>query len=49
MTYVKLNVLFYGQKHIASGVYIITKQTDSVDDSGFKTALTMTRISGDVD
>lgn len=26
MSYVKLNVYFYGQKHISSGTYIITKQ-----------------------
>lgn len=45
MTYVKLNVLFYGRSHIASGVYIITKQTDSIDGSGYKTTLNLTRIS----
>lgn len=49
MTYVKLNVLFYGQKHITSGTYIITKQTDTVDTDGFKTELNMTRVSGDTD
>lgn len=49
MTYVKLNVLFYGQKHISSGTYIITKQVDTVDENGFKTQLNMTRISGDTD
>lgn len=25
MTYVKVNVYFYGQKHISSGTYIVTK------------------------
>ena len=31
MTYLKINTLFYGRDHISSGLYIITKQTDSVD------------------
>ena len=47
MTYVKLNVLFYGQKHLSSGYYIITKQTDQIDASGYKTVLKLTRIKGD--
>lgn len=45
MTYVKVNVLFYGRPHIASGLYIITKQTDTVDSNGYKTTLNLTRIS----
>ena len=47
MTYVKLNVWFYGRKHISSGYYIVTEQNDSVDTSGFKTTLKLTRIKGD--
>ena len=47
MTYVKLNVLFYGRKHISSGYYIITKQVDTIDPSGFRTVLSLTRIRGD--
>lgn len=47
MSKVKVNVYFYGQKHIASGIYIITKQVDTVDSSGYKTVLTLTRIGGD--
>lgn len=47
MTYVKLNVYFYGRKHNSSGVYIITKQVDSVNTSGFRTTLSLTRIQGD--
>lgn len=47
MSYIKLNVLYYGRKHISSGYYIITKQTDTVDASGYKTTLKLTRISGD--
>jgi hypothetical protein len=47
MTHVKLNVYFFGKKHIASGLYIITKQVDQVDTSGFRTTLTLTRVDSD--
>lgn len=48
MTYVRLNVIFPGgKKHISSGLYIVTKQTDSIDENGYKTQLDLTRISGD--
>lgn len=48
MTYVKLNVWFAGgQKHISSGLYIITKQVDQIDNSGYKTTLTLLRVGGD--
>lgn len=47
MSYVRLNVYFYGQKHISSGTYIITKQQDDISESGFKTTLSLTRIQGD--
>lgn len=46
MNYVKLNVYFYGRKHISSGIYIITKQRDVVDSSGYRTTLSLTRVSG---
>ena len=49
MSYVKLNVLFFGRKHISSGYYIITKQQDTVDSSGYRTTLYLTRIKGDPD
>lgn len=48
MTHVKLNVWFAGgQKHISSGLYVITKQQDEIDASGYRTTLTLTRIGGD--
>jgi hypothetical protein len=47
MDYIKLNVLFYGNKHISSGVYAITKQTDSISSSGYRTTLSLVRIEGD--
>ena len=48
MTYVKLNVWFHGgQKHVSSGLYIITKQEDSIDASGYRTTLTLLRVGED--
>lgn len=47
MSYVRLNVLFYGRKHISSGLYIITKQYDTIDTSGYRTTLSLTRVGGD--
>ena len=47
MSYVKLDVRFYGNKYNASGTYIVTQQTDSVSASGFRTTLSLTRILGD--
>lgn len=50
MTYVYLNVWFAGaQKHISSGLYIITKQVDTVDASGYRTTLTLLRVGGDTE
>lgn len=47
MSYIKINTLFFGRKHLSSGYYIITKQTDTVDASGYKTVLNLVRIQGD--
>lgn len=47
MSYVKVNTLFYGRKHTSSGLYIITKQEDSVSESGYRTTLSLTRVGGD--
>ena len=48
MTYVKLNVLFAGGvKHISSGMYIITKQVDTISNAGYTTTLTLLRVGGD--
>lgn len=47
MTHVRLNIILFGKKHINSGLYIITKQVDKVDGSGYQTTLNMTKISGD--
>ena len=46
-SYVKVNTLFYGHKHTSSGLYIITKQEDSISKSGYRTTLTLLRVGGD--
>lgn len=46
MTYVRINSFFYGQKHISSGLYVITKQVDTIDGTGYRTTLSLTRIGG---
>ena len=47
MTYVRLNVYFFGHKHISSGLYIITQQIDTVDKIGFRTQLKLLRVGED--
>ena len=44
MNYLKVNVWFFGRKHISSGIYLITKQRDTINSSGYRTELTLTRI-----
>ena len=47
MSYVKVNTYFYGHKHTSSGLYIITKQEDTISSSGYRTQLSLTRVGGD--
>lgn len=47
MRQVRINTVMYGQKHISSGLYIITKQQDKLDSNGYTTTLTLLRIGGD--
>ena len=47
MSYVRLYVYFYGRKHINSGLYIVSKQVDTVNSSGFFTKLNLIKISND--
>jgi hypothetical protein len=50
MQYVKLNVIFPGgNKHLSSGLYIVTKQIDNIGPNGYATNLGLTRIKGDMD
>ena len=47
MDYVRLNVIFYGQKHIYSGLYVITKENMQIDQSGYRTTLSLLRVGED--
>ncbi|WP_320626873.1 hypothetical protein [Intestinibacter sp.] len=48
MQYIRLNTIFPGgHKHISSGLYIVTKQVDTIDSNGYRTQLSLTKISGD--
>lgn len=47
MSYIKLNLWFYGRKHSASGYYIITSHTDNISTSGYFTTLGLLRVAGD--
>lgn len=49
MTYIRVNAFFYGQRHIASGLYIVTKQQDKIDGTGYRTTLSLQRVAGDTD
>jgi hypothetical protein len=50
MQYVRLNVIFPGgQKHLSSGLYIVTRQIDNIGANGYATNLGLTRIKGDMD
>lgn len=49
MSYVRINALFYGLRHVSSGLYIITKQVDTIDGNGYRTTLSLTRVAGDLD
>lgn len=31
MSYIRVNVYFFGRKHTSSGIYAITKQEDKID------------------
>lgn len=47
MSYIKINVYFYGKKHISSGLYCVTRQTDNININGYYTTLELVRIGGD--
>ena len=46
MSYIRVNIYFYGRKHSSSGIYIITRQQDTINESGYSTELGLTRIGG---
>ena len=46
MQYLRLNVIFPGgNKHVSSGLYIVTKQMDEINSNGYTTTLSITRVS----
>lgn len=48
MSYIKLNVIFPGgRKHNSSGTYLITQQQDMINSQGYRTTLSLIRISGE--
>lgn len=44
MDYIQINVVFYGQKHITSGLYVVTGEQDILSGSGFMTNLSLLRV-----
>lgn len=48
MSYIRLNVIYPGgRKHVSSGLYLVTQQRDVIDGSGYRTTLSLAKISGD--
>ena len=47
VTNVRINIYYFGQKHINSGLYIVTKEVDKISESGFETQLNLVKIGGD--
>jgi hypothetical protein len=48
MSHIRLNVIYPGgRKHVSSGLYLVTQQRDVIDGSGYRTTLSLVKISGD--
>lgn len=47
MSKINLSVLFFGKAHISSGIYLITKQVDTISGAGCSTTLNLVRVDGD--
>ena len=47
MSYVRVNILYYGNKDIDSGLYIVLSQQDTIDTNGYRTTLKLLRVGGD--
>lgn len=45
--YIRINVLFFGQKYSYSGLYMVTGQKDTIGSQGYKTELSLIRVKGD--
>lgn len=44
MSYIRINVYFFGRLHNTSGVYMITKQVDEINENGYYTTFSLVRI-----
>lgn len=44
MSYLQINVYFFGKLHNISGVFMVTKQVDNIDENGYYTTFSLTRI-----
>ena len=47
MSYVRLNIYYWGAKDIDSGLYIVLSQQDNIDMGGYRTTLKLLRVGGD--
>ena len=48
MSHIRLNVIYPGgRKHVSSGLYLVTQQRDIIDGNGYRTTLSLAKISGD--
>lgn len=47
MSYIEVNALFYGQRDMASGLYVVTEENDTISGSGYTTELTLLRVAED--
>lgn len=47
LNYIKVNVYYFGNKRLSSGVYIVTGQEDILSGNGFRTRLDLLRVAGD--
>lgn len=47
MSYVRLNIYYWGHKDMDSGLYIVLSQQDQVDERGYRTTLKILRVGGD--
>ena len=45
MSYIHVNVMFYGQADIASGLYVVTAENDTISGNGYRTELTLLRVA----
>lgn len=46
-SYIKINTMFYGNKDLASGIYVILGQKDELSGNGYRTTLELLRVGSD--